>query len=294
MRGLKDTFQVVIAKLRFLEVLKRFRIFRTVHYVGFTIGGYVIALNMGNFGFSITYLILLSIIAFLGFHAALYLNDIFDLEIDRVTGKETLLTAGILHKRSAIILSGIFSISALLLSYAINLRVFWLVLAILLFSSIYSVPIIRIKRIFPLNIVSLAIIALLAMITGFSVLLPIRYFPSRMAILVLITLSLTFGTKDMRDIKGDREKGIRTLFTLLGDKRGKRVNSLLILIGYLTAPLILARPSLYWLALPCGIATSLIALRERPREDFIFLIYIFFGLYILYLIASKRLNFGCG
>lgn len=278
----------------FLEVLKRFKIFRTVHYVGFTIGGYVIALNMGNFGFSLTYLILLSIIALLGFHAALYLNDIFDLEIDRITGKETLLTAGILHKRGAIILYGIFSISALLLSYAINLRVFWLVLIILLFSSIYSIPIIRIKKIFPLNIVSLAIIALLAMVTGFTALLPVKYFPSRMTILVLVTLSLTFGTKDIRDIEGDREKGIRTLFNILGEEKGRKVNAILILIGYLLAPFILNRLSLYWLALPCGVTTSLIALRKRPREDFIFVIYILFGLYILYLIASKRLNFGYG
>ncbi|MBA7603940.1 hypothetical protein ES703_11058 [subsurface metagenome] len=53
-------------------------------------------------------------------------------------------------------------------------------------------------------------------VSGFASHATVRLFPLRMLILVVVTLTATFGTKDMADVEGDRRRGIRTLFTLLG------------------------------------------------------------------------------
>gem|GEM_PF-2951884 len=121
-----------------------------------------------------------------------------------------------------------------------GLASFIFLLAAHVISLAYSTPLVRAKRIYPLNVFLLALAGLAVMVSGFASHAPVRLFPLRMLTLVVVTLTATFGTKDMADVEGDRRRGIRTLFTLLGLGKGRWVNAGLVIVSYLLTPRILS------------------------------------------------------
>lgn len=274
---------------RSIQIVRLLRPFRLIHYGGFAAGGVVMGAVIGEAPLDI-YLLFYSVVsALVAFQGAVFLNDIFDAEIDMLVGKPTPFSKGVLSLKGSYVLAAGLSISSLVLVLRCGWVSFLALLAAHVVSLVYSTPLLRAKRVYPLNVFLLAAAGLAVMVSGFATHAPALEFPIRMLILVLVTLTATFGTKDMADIEGDRSRGVRTLFTILGFQKARWVNAALVLVAYLATPLILAYPKLYWAAAPAGLATAATVLARKPREWLILLVYIFFGLIILWLIAFGEL-----
>lgn len=284
---------LIISPRKFSEIIKLLRPLRLIHYGGFAAGGAVIGAVVSGKPFDLYLLIWSTVAAFIAFQGAVFLNDIFDAEIDRLAGKETPFTKGVLSRRGSWLLAVGLSVFSLVIALRCGLECFFFLLAAHLISLVYSTPLLRAKRIYPLNVFLLALAGLAVMVSGFSSHEHWTLFPLRMMVLILVTLTLTFGTKDMADVEGDRARGVRTLFTILGLERGLWVNAGLVLISYLATPLILNFLPLYWAAAPAGMLSGALILLAKKRmklvEGLILVVYIIFALVILGLIILRKI-----
>ncbi len=284
---------LLISPRRFAGIVKLLRPLRLIHYGGFAAGGAVIGAAVSGKPLDVYLLLWSTIAAFIAFQGAVFLNDIFDAEIDRLAGKETPFTKGVLTRRASWLLAAGLSLFSLVVAIRCGLECFLFLLAAHLISLIYSTPILRAKRIYPLNVFLLALAGLAVMVSGFATHEHWTLFPIRMMVLILVTLTLTFGTKDMADVEGDRARGVRTLFTILGLERGLWVNAGLVLVSYLATPLILNFLPLYWAAAPAGVISGGLVLLAKKRmklvEGLILVVYLAFALVILGLIILRRI-----
>jgi homogentisate phytyltransferase/homogentisate geranylgeranyltransferase len=233
-----------------------------------------------------------AMVGFLSFQSAVFLNDYFDVEGDRIANNVTPVSAGAIAPKTSLALFAVTGLLSLLFALTLKPTAAIFVLIFHFLSAIYSVPPVRIKRFYPVSIFSLSLWAWMMMLAGFAVWAggkTMSLFPPRITVLVIATITLAFGTKDAKDIAGDRSQGVISLFTLLGAKWGARVNGVLVLVSYLVAPLIVNYPKLYFVAVPCGVLSVWICLRKRVNENLIFLIYYVLGLAILGLIITGKL-----
>jgi 4-hydroxybenzoate polyprenyltransferase len=284
---------LLISPRRFAGIVRLLRPLRLIHYGGFAAGGAVIGAVVGKKPLDIYLLIWSTAAAFIAFQGAVFLNDIFDAEIDRLAGKETPFTKGVLSRRASWMLAVGLSLFSLVVALRCGLETFLFLLAAHIVSLIYSTPILRAKRLYPLNVFLLALAGLSVMVSGFASHEHWTMFPVRMLVLILVTLTLTFGTKDMADVEGDRQRGVRTLFTILGLEKGLWVNAGFVLVSYLATPLILGYPPLFWAAVPAGAISGILIFLAKRRmklvEGLILIVYIIFALVILGLIILRRI-----
>lgn len=278
---------------KFILLLKLLRPLRLVHYAGFAAGGVVLGAVIQKSALDLYLLFFATVAALVAFQGAVFLNDIFDAEIDRLAGKSTPFSKGVLSVKGSYILASGLSVFSLLLALRCGVWPFLFLLFAHVISLAYSVPLFRLKRFYPLNVFLLALAGLAVMLSGFATHAPYITFPVRMLLLVIITLTATFGTKDMADVEGDRDRGIRTLFTILGFEKGLWVNSALVLTSYLLTPLILGYMLLFWIAIPSGLLSGFFVLLAKKHtklaEGLILALYIVFGLVILGFIASGKI-----
>lgn len=101
------------------------------------------------------------------------INDCFDVEDDKlkskITGKKLVVSVEISF-RDALALSLAMLIVGLLVSWFISYSFFLIILAIVILSSLYSVPPVRYKRIFPFSTIGESIGAFLPFLSGYAIL----------------------------------------------------------------------------------------------------------------------------
>jgi hypothetical protein len=160
-------------------------------------------------------------------------------------------------------------------------------------GALYIMPPFRWKRWYPLSTFLLALAALAACGAGFLA-IPGHHapgkFPAAFAWVVLVTFTLSFGTKDRKDIERDRQAGFRTLYTMFPPKQAKATNAVIVLFSFLAVPYIIGIPGLLVVAAPFGIVTAaVIQLTAETRERLIFSFYFLFWMAILAFFALKGL-----
>ncbi|MCX6789915.1 MAG: UbiA family prenyltransferase [Candidatus Kaiserbacteria bacterium] len=206
---------------------------------------------------------------------AIISNDLVDESIDVISNIERPLVTGALTRknmRDAGLVSGIMTIlGALTLgSYA----TFW----ILVFTAayyIYSVPPLRLKRVPLLASVFIGIATLVMMLLGFflvSTNQALSAFPTSIALLVVVFMTLSANVRDLKDIEGDSSAGISTLPTLLGEKRARMTIGALMCIAYLFVP-ILIPISILWVPSSIAGVVSWGGLIQGKGERFVFPVY---------------------
>jgi 4-hydroxybenzoate polyprenyltransferase len=194
------------------------------------------------------------------------INQIYDLEIDRINKPERPLPAGELSLRQAWNITLVAYALALGLAWVIvpasadpetraRHETFWVVLLGALFTYIYSAPPLRTKRLTFLSNLTMAVPrGTLLIIAGWSaarsVLAPEPWF-----------VALTFGvyvlgaatTKDFADIEGDRQGGCMTLPVRFGVRRSAWMITPFLCLPFLAIPIGVGRGILTGPALPIAL-----------------------------------------
>ena len=276
-----------------------FRPLRTLHYLGMaTLGatfGWMLfsgeGVRLGSEGDTLGMLGTLLAVLF-AFLSSVALNDLCDEEGDRISGQPRPLALGMATRRETVVQSGVFATLALLYAINVSYATFLIIALCLGLSFIYSSPPARLKRIPLLSTLVLGVLSYLAAVAGFSALAGERafvLFPPSVGWLLVLAFAAAFAAKDLKDIEGDRATGTVTLPVLFGPKAGRLVVALLVLVGYLLAPLFLPYGLLIWPALVLGIASAVVVLRsEGRREDGLLLTaYLAFAFLIALLIVGN-------
>lgn len=172
------------------------------------------------------------------------LNQITDVEIDRINKPYLPLVSGELSRPSAIILVSILAVLALVISGAQNIYLFGTVLISMLIGTAYSLPPFRLKR-FPL-FASLCIFTVRGLVVNLGIFWYFRDLAGQPPLInpaiACLCLFVTVFTlviaifKDIPDIAGDRKYDIVTFSVQLGKKTIFNVSCWLLVLDYLLIP----------------------------------------------------------
>ncbi len=259
-------------------IARNLRPLRSLHYVGMTAFG--IALGWAIFSPSgVSFAgpgdflgaVGVCVATFLAFQASVLLNDVFDVEGDRLAGERRPLTTGALERRDALLAAFILAGTALLAALNVSYPTFLVVILALAGSLFYSAPPLHLKRFPIVATATLGFVSLMAVMVGFSLFAEERVFslfPPRLAWLVVLSFALGFTAKDLKDVEGDRAAGVLSLPVLLGPRIGRAAVATLVLLGYLVVPLLLPESGLWRLAIVFGLGSlALVLTWKRPRVD---------------------------
>jgi len=242
---------------------------RTLHFVVMVwAGAYVhLGLNLVQFPYSLA-LLFASVLMVLLWLSALLLNNASDLEIDRITNRRRPLVKGQIRPSLYIHLSLVLGIIILGGSVIFKMTTFFLMFLALLSSVAYSLPPLRLRR----KIWSPIFIgwgSCLSFLVGYFMGTPLieLSLPKDvflLALVIFIAFSLGPLTKDLKDYQGDRQYGVKTLFTVFGRQKGKRIVTVLLSISLLVPVFIFhAFPDYVILGALAIVTAILFYVRER-------------------------------
>jgi chlorophyll/bacteriochlorophyll a synthase len=168
------------------------------------------------------------------------INQLFDLEIDRINKPHRPLPSGSLTKTQVLVWSAIFYITALIVAWPLGLLFFLAIVVTTMLTLAYSVPPLRLKRRPVLsNLTIAAARGLLLPVVGYAALAT----PDNIEIWYLAVTSAVFIfgaaiAKDFGDTEGDLAGAVVTLPILLGAEKAARLMRPLI-----SVPLLLLFPA---------------------------------------------------
>jgi len=247
-----------------------------VHYLFLTGFGIFLGSNIFTEPIYLTKSIGIGLAIFFAFQTSLVFNDINDTKADELSKKLTPPISGDISITAYQNLGIFFFIFSLIFAILIDYRILRVILIIHLLHFSYSLKPFRLKRFYPLSIAILAVGALLAVIAGYSIYQPDKpfsSFPLRPAMFIIIPLFLGLNFRDLADYQGDKKTETTTLFTLFGLERGRIINAILMFITYLSVPVTLNYPILFFITIPLGGISMYYCLKRPFEEKYIFYIY---------------------
>ena len=228
--------------MNFLYQLLRFSRLHTVIGTSLSIVSlYTIAHLLGGSATEIAYLLLtLGTCLFANVYIT-GLNQLLDIDIDRINKPYLPLASGAWSVRTGRIVVGICLIGALVGAFFGNFWLRWTVLLSLLLGTIYSAPPVRLKR-FPFW-AAFCILAVRGLIVNLGLFLnfyaPIGTFADVPSIIWILTVVMFVYSiliaffKDMPDLEGDKKYGISTFSLRLGVDSIHRIGSTLLIALYI-------------------------------------------------------------
>jgi 4-hydroxybenzoate polyprenyltransferase len=220
--------------------------------------------------------ICLALAFFSAFMFAIGVNDLADVDTDRINRAERPLATNTLTASDAV--SGNFFFFAWLVIGGF-LCGYWAFFTILVFTAayyIYSAPPLRFKRVPIIAPFLIALAGLSTTMAGFFFVDAqkiVADFPLQLFLLLIICLTLAVNIKDIKDIDGDRAHDVWTIPVLLGLERGKQVVGALLAAAFLAVPVILRSNILFIPSLIAAILGYSFATMRSYREWRIFVLY---------------------
>ena len=220
------SFLFIYDKNKFWAILRNTRPVRTsVFLIAVFLGGWARYLTTGFVDlFTLT---LGSSVVFFIWQVSVIVNDIYDIDIDRLHNVKRPLVCQAVTIAEYKFLASLLSFLALSAGLVISWKVFLLTVFVLGLALAYSLPPIRLRKNF-LGHALIGVSLFAAYLMGIFSSAYTYVFKNNVLILgVLISLfgmGLTLA-KDIKDIDGDKKEGVINMFTLFGKKNGKRVTS---------------------------------------------------------------------
>jgi 4-hydroxybenzoate polyprenyltransferase len=224
-------------------ILQELATLRTLHFVVMVCAGSYVHLGPTIFRFPNSLALLFAcVLMVLLWLSAVLLNNACDLEIDKITNRHRPLVNGQIRPSLYIHLSLILGVIILGGCVIFKVTTSFLIFLALLSSVAYSLPPLRLRS----KIWSSVFIgwgSCLSFLIGYFMGTPLIQLSLPKDILLfalVIFIAFTLGplTKDLKDYPGDRQNGVKTLFTVFGRQKGKRIVTVLLWISLLV-PLII-------------------------------------------------------
>ncbi len=276
------TFYIYDKKL-FKAIMKDARYLRFLHFFLMFVLGVVVGSKYGNFSYdniSIFYYLYVPICIFFAGLYSIVINNIEDLDIDKISNPERPLVARsidlVVYKR----LGWLFLFVSLFYAASIGFQVFFFIFLCIGNYYLYSAKPYRLKRIPLFSKFMIAFTSLLFMMLGFiMVCYNLRFFPVEFIYFILLGLSLAINFIDLKDYEGDLANNIKTIPTMLGLQKAKYLISFFVFGGYASVYFLLNRfVNLPWdIFLPFLLFPILITwfiFRKPYKEKYVFSLYL--------------------
>jgi chlorophyll synthase len=248
---------------KFWAVLGNFRYPQVIYHSGLLLVGMGLGLlsypgsfNLNIFSVFVIFTIFISI--WLAWMTSVVVNDIEDLEIDRITNSQRPLPQSIFSLEEYKDFGVVCFLLSLLGGVTVGTNFFVLILVYQIIAWFYSSSPLRVKR-FPIvaTVVS-AIASLMIVFMGFILMSSsqsIEGLSWRIILLLFLSYTLASPIKDFKDIEGDKKYGVWTIPVIFGDKNGRLVVSVGIFIAYMLSVFLLHELRLFWWAFMFSIIT---------------------------------------
>ncbi len=265
-------------KKRALTFLRDIPLMRVTHFLLMPLVGVLIHFSLykkcGICGGGIENFILLLFSVFSACIYSLISNNIADVSIDKINNPDKSLFSGWdpeLYRR----IGNVFLIISLVLSAIIPFTSSFYILVFLSGYYLYSQPPFRLKRVPVFSKIIIAFNTWALVLAGFTFggRSPLD-FPGKYTWLFLLCFGLALNFIDLKDYKGDKAAGIKTLPVLLGEEKGRLVIGLLMLAGYVTAGLLINYLGVLIVCFLGGIITFIIIMKIRKADPWILTTYL--------------------
>lgn len=279
---------------KLFAVFKNFRFLRIIHYyILLSLGIYLGIHVSGKTPIGSLFDLMSFVSLFLSFLFAglfsVWENDEVDVEIDKKSNKDRPLAKNIFNITEWINLKYLFLFISLNFAFLNGLYSFVFILLFILIYHIYSAPPLRLKKFIGISSLLIASNALLTILMGFflsSGTEDLSAFPVKYIFGILVIFILAENVKNIKDIKGDKKEGIKTLPVIFGEKNGKLITGILLFFSVIIVPfIILFNLYTFSAAVFFGLILFLLTNRKRFKEKYIFLTY--FAFVIIFLILMK-------
>jgi 4-hydroxybenzoate polyprenyltransferase len=167
---------------------------------------------------------------------AIATNDLSDQKLDALTNPQRPLVQGKLSRGDLYHLALISALFALGGGLLLGFWPFVFILAFQTLYALYSLPPVRLKRIFLLGNIAVGLALGCIIIFGLSLFnnqAPLNLVQQKIILILFAQLLLGAPFKDLKDISGDRQGGVPTLPVFFGDKTGKIMVAVLTIIASL-------------------------------------------------------------
>ena len=282
---------------KYSAVLKNVRPTRTLHYMFLCFVGVLVSVfhsPIKDF-FSLLYIVGALLSVGFAFQFSVVINDIYDLDCDRVSNAGRPLVTGALNKREYLRIGFFYLAFSILCAYWVGPTCFTLTLLFIAFYFLYSAPPLRLKRFFPVSVLVIGLQAVLAFLIGaytFERSGVRAYLPALLLWLIFIVFFFSSNIKDLKDTSGDRETGIPTLPVLLGEEKGRKVIAFLVFLSYCLVPLFLGFVfpgfKAYLITLLFALLSFICIQKKSTKEEIIFLIYFIYVILLIFYITSLK------
>ncbi len=152
------------------------------------------------------------------------LNQITDIEIDRINKPHRPLPSGRVGVNTAITMTALLYAAAAAAAFAVSIQLLMLTIAYLLLGAAYSIRPLRFKDRLLLSNISIALgYNVVNFLMGWVVFRPLGVAPFSLLALLFLFDIIAINSKDYMDVKGDRKHNAKTLVVLLG--HGEALNT---------------------------------------------------------------------
>ncbi|MHA1269241.1 MAG: UbiA family prenyltransferase [Candidatus Helarchaeota archaeon] len=267
-----------------ISFIKNLRILRTLSYLLMYFFGWFFGWYFSLYNIDYIKLIIGLISIFFCWQFCISLNDIFDIEIDRITNPDRPYVKGYLGKKKYIIISLIYVIISIISSIFLGFVPLILISIFLFLGYIYSAPPIRMRK----YIIGTLFIGGASALSYFAGLYSINNIINlnQLTIGILIFFALSMGTvvKDYKDYEGDKKAGVSTIFTKFGLEKGTRIASILLLITFLLPFILINHLYDFLILIPTAIlVVVLFNLKKVEKKTQITLIIFFIEIIYIFL-----------
>ncbi|GEM_PF-1344220 len=276
--------------------------FRTMHFVSMTIVGFVVLSQIDKYALdfidplNIPFFVLIPLTMALTWQFTAMVNDIYDIKIDRLVHPDRPLVKGEIDVRSYWNIAITLALFSLFISLFFGLLLMFLNLTFMIAALLYSIPPVRLKeRLYGYVCVGYAsVVAFLSGIYSsvvwnlnveWGIIGSIRYIPLLpdilpISLIIFVVLSISPYINALPDYEGDKESGVKSIYTIYGLEQGKKIVSILIIFLFLS-PLPLLHGSIDILVLtPISFFSAWLFYRYEDHR-YIFMLYFVVILYIL-------------
>jgi 4-hydroxybenzoate polyprenyltransferase len=224
-------------------------------FIGLGLGWFYYPENFQLDFFSLLVILNLLIIVFTSWFFSVFVNDYYDLEIDKISNKNRPLIQKTISMKENWDYAWFFFFVSLLGASLVGPIFFLIILVYHLLTWVYSDYPFRLKRFIGVSNVLIAFSSLIFLIIGFLIFSnsqTLDKFPWTVYWFLFLAYFLITPLKDLKDLEGDKKNKSTTLPTLVGRKNTRLLVSIFLLSLYLSSVYILRKPELFLPALFFG------------------------------------------
>ena len=282
------------SKKYFITILKDIRILRLIHFeLMFFVGALLALMNVPDTMIlelnqdSVFHWIFFVIAIACACIFSLITNNITDYNLDKINSPERPLTSSKISIKHYRIMAAIFFILASIYSLSVHFIFFMMIFMFMGFYFIYSMPPLRLKIIPILSKFLIAVNSLILIMMGFLYVSGDATIPPKIVIFTLLGFTAVINFIDIKDYKGDKAHGIKTLPTILGLKKSKILIAIFMLLTYLASFFVLKSLYLFIVFTFIGFLQVYFITSSNYKEKPVFITYI---VSILVFIIYTHLN----